>query len=317
MAIYDLRCIRSVKLKTENIGIKVADGTIYSVIEEGFSGQKKLILTTVRDNQTAVQIDLYKGGGEKAEQSNYVGTLVIENIPPAPKGNPEVEVVLGVDDSGNLNARASDILTGERQSLSVSLESLSPQGSYDIPEFAFDEELPESQESESVNDFEQELLTGETYPIVDSDRRREHIERKKRNPLFLIGFVVLCLFLIAILAFFIYRGLQGTGVPGLRGGSVGELPAGNNGGTAAEPPPPAEEKTETAEEKAVEQSAPGQRSSPTRPGVWYKIKRGDTLWDISGTYYRNPWLFPKIARENRIMNPDIIFADQKIFIPEN
>jgi len=268
-------------LKTENIGIKIADGTVYTVIEEGFSGQKKLVLTTVRDNQ------------------------------------------LGVDDSGNLNARASDILTGERQSLSVSLESLSPQGSYDIPEFGFDEELTENQESEGMNDYEQELLTGETYPIVDSDRRREHIERKKKNPLFLIGFVVLCLFLIAILAFFIYRGLQGTGVPALKGGAVSELPAGDNGGQAAEPTPPAEKKTETTEEKAVEQSAPGQRSSPTqqsspaRPGVWYEIKRGDTLWDISGTYYRNPWLFPKIARENRIMNPDIIFADQKIFIPEN
>jgi len=304
-------------LKTENIGIRVADGTIFPVIEEGFSGQKKLILTTARDNQTAVQIDLYKGGGEKAEQDNYVGTLVIENITPAPKGNPEVEVVLGVDDSGNLNARASDILTGEQQSLSVSLESLLPQGSYDIPELAFDEELTESQERESVNNFEQELLTGETYPIIDSDRRREYIERKKRNPLLLIGFMVLCLFLIAILAFFIYMGLKGTGVPALQGGTVSELPAENNGGQAAKPPPPAEKQTETTEEKAVEQSATGQRSSPARPGVWYKIKRGDTLWDISGTYYRNPWLFPKIARENRIMNPDIIFADQKIFIPEN
>jgi nucleoid-associated protein YgaU len=127
----------------------------------------------------------------------------------------------------------------------------------------------------------------------------------------LIGFVALCLFLIAILAFFIYRGLKGTGVPALQGGSVSELPAGNNGEQAAKAPPLAEEKTETTEEKAVEQSL------PARPGVWYKIKRGDTLWDISGTYYRNPWLFPKIARENRIMNPDIIFADQKIFIPEN
>nr|MQY76615.1 Hsp70 family protein [Spirochaeta sp.] len=250
-------------MKTENIGIKVADGTIFPVIEEGFSGQKKLILTTVRDNQTAVQIDLYKGGGEKAEQGNYVATLVIENIPASPKGNPEVEVVLGVDDSGNLNARASDIITGEQQSLSVSLESLSSQGSYDSPEFALDEELPESQGSESVNDFEQELLTGETYPIIDSDRRREYIERKKRNPLLLIGFVVLCLFLIAILAFFIYKGLQGTGVPALQGGTVSELPVGNNGEQATEVPPPAEKKTETTEEKVVEQS------TPARPGLSY------------------------------------------------
>jgi lysM domain protein len=49
--------------------------------------------------------------------------------------------------------------------------------------------------------------------------------------------------------------------------------------------------------------------------VRYLIKWGDTLWDLSDTYYRNPWLYPIIARENKIKNPDLIIAGTYINIP--
>ncbi|MDX9800979.1 MAG: LysM peptidoglycan-binding domain-containing protein [Spirochaetia bacterium] len=48
--------------------------------------------------------------------------------------------------------------------------------------------------------------------------------------------------------------------------------------------------------------------------VRYRIKWGDTLWDISKTYYRTPWLYKKIARDNKIKNPDLIFAETYINI---
>ena len=57
-------------------------------------------------------------------------------------------------------------------------------------------------------------------------------------------------------------------------------------------------------------------------GVTYRIKRGDTLWDISATYYRNPWLYHKLARANSIGNRDrflrelaSIFLKIRILIP--
>jgi nucleoid-associated protein YgaU len=54
------------------------------------------------------------------------------------------------------------------------------------------------------------------------------------------------------------------------------------------------------------------------PGsVTYRIKKGDTLWDISATYYRNPWLYPRLAKANSIPNPDLIFAGTRITIPPN
>ena len=51
-------------------------------------------------------------------------------------------------------------------------------------------------------------------------------------------------------------------------------------------------------------------------GVWYKIRWGDTLWEISSSFYDNPWLYDQIAEENEIRNPDVIYAENSIFIPK-
>jgi nucleoid-associated protein YgaU len=50
-------------------------------------------------------------------------------------------------------------------------------------------------------------------------------------------------------------------------------------------------------------------------GVAYTIRWGDTLWDISEAFYRNPWLYTRIARFNNIGNPDIIISGRIIRIP--
>ena len=48
--------------------------------------------------------------------------------------------------------------------------------------------------------------------------------------------------------------------------------------------------------------------------ITYKIKWGDTLWDIASTYYKNPWKYKKIARDNNIRNPDYIISGRKIIL---
>ena len=298
----------------QQIGIKLADGSFYPVLSEGDQIRKKLVLTTVRDNQETVQIDLYRGEGEVAEETDYIGTLMIENIQPAPMREPEVEVVLGVDEKGNFEATASDALTGESQSLSVSLQSLS-QGPVGPPEFEMESEVA------GKDDFEESLLTGETYPISAVDRRKEHLHKKRRNPLLLIGFVILSLILIAAIAFVVFKAVGGTPIPPLFAGKQ-ESPRAEQaqGETPAEQPiaeQPAEQATAVSEAAEQTTAVSAGEAVGTAGGLWYEIKWGDTLWDIAATYYRNPWLYPKIARENRITNPDLIFAGTRIFIPEN
>ena len=51
-------------------------------------------------------------------------------------------------------------------------------------------------------------------------------------------------------------------------------------------------------------------------GIRYQIRWGDTLWDIADTYYRNPWLYPRIAKYNNITDPDFIVSGTYITIPK-
>ena len=63
--------------------------------------------------------------------------------------------------------------------------------------------------------------------------------------------------------------------------------------------------------------------APVRPAaaskstgdIVYRIKWGDTLWDIADAYYKNPWRYPRIARYNNIKNPDYIISGTTIRIP--
>jgi nucleoid-associated protein YgaU len=52
-----------------------------------------------------------------------------------------------------------------------------------------------------------------------------------------------------------------------------------------------------------------------KDGAPYRIRWGDTLWDISEAFYRNPWLYPRIARFTNIKNPDLIISGTTIRIP--
>src|SRR6056297_2091755 len=122
------------------IGIKVADGSFYPILDEGIAQKKRLVLTTVKDNQESVQIDLYKGRGEEMAEAAYVGSLLIENISPDAQGNAEVELVVGVDEEGNLERVAEDKRSGARQSLSVGLKDLDESGLYEVPDFSFEED---------------------------------------------------------------------------------------------------------------------------------------------------------------------------------
>jgi nucleoid-associated protein YgaU len=93
--------------------------------------------------------------------------------------------------------------------------------------------------------------------------------------------------------------------------------------------PPADEVPATAEATTpppVEEPAPAvvaetpvvpeqPEPAPEAKDTHYKIKWGDTLWDISESYYKNPWLYPTIAKHNKIKNPNLIISGTYIDIP--
>jgi hypothetical protein len=297
-----------------NIGLKLADGSFYPVFEENFRGSKRLVLTTVHDNQKSVQIDLYKGMNKEVFEDAYIGSLVIENVSPAKKGAAEIELVMGIDEKGNLNAQAKDNSSGEQQALSVSLESLAQRSDYEIPEFDIDQTPPVQTE---------ETIAGEPYPTGEEDSRRSYAikDKKRRSPLAIILLILLGLILLAAIAgaviWFFFPSIPRQ---------LGIYPAETAAVVAPSPSPTSSEEPVVTEietpspspETASPESVTEEPAPATGQGVWYKVIWGDTLWDLSRKYYRDPFQYMKIADapENTIPNPDLIFEHQRIFIPD-
>ncbi len=81
------------------------------------------------------------------------------------------------------------------------------------------------------------------------------------------------------------------------------------------PPKIEENKIEIVEKAEVIPVKPPVPETAISQNIKYRLIWGDTLWDISDTFYRNPWLFPTIADANNIENPDYIIAGTDIDIP--
>lgn len=323
------------------IGIKIADGSFYPVVEKDAGGWKRLVLTTVRDGQTSVQIDLYEGEDLTIDSARYVGSLLIEEIAPAAAGETEIELQVGVEEDGKLSARAEDLSSGESQSLNVSLESLAADSVYDIPEFELGDEFDTWSDDEEVEEnigevtderFDESFGDSFDEPFDDSTDEsygepEEYQQRTRRRPILLALFIVLGIAAIAALSIFLFELFQGPEVPALEARGENQVEIADTEDTADIQPADQEEDavdTGAAGDTqardgpviAAASDAPPPASEQSLGGVWYWIRWGDTLWDISSSFYRNPWRYGTIAEENSIRNPDLIFAGAKIYIPQ-
>lgn len=334
------------------IGIKLGDGSFYPILEEGFTGKKRFILTTIRDNQDSMQIDIFRSQNNDIESADYIGSLMIEEIAPALKGEPEIEVVLGLDEENKLNAVAKNLASEDKQTLSVVLESLNDDDRFGMPDFELGEDIKTTKSMDKDTDTTDESITGDTYPFEEEDRRKKHI-KKKRNPFFAFLFVILGLIGIAGLSILVYWVLSIFNVVEF---NINKIPLSifkteqtieennknnvNSEDKNSDTGPVDKEKdtqdknqvknTDQADQK--DESGTGQgdeedgatedssekKTEILDKGFYYLIKRGDTLWDIAGTYYKDPFQWYRIYREpkNNIKDPDLIFADSKLYIPK-
>ena len=77
--------------------------------------EKARVFTTARDNQTRVEIDCCRGEARRYVENEPLGTLVLDGLPPKPRGDLKVEVSFRVDADGILHVRASDAQSGLQQ----------------------------------------------------------------------------------------------------------------------------------------------------------------------------------------------------------
>lgn len=104
-----------------SLGIETMGG-VYDVVIEANSTiptKKSKVYSTASDNQPSVEIHILQGERPMARDNRSVGRFILDGIPPAPRGVPQVEVVFDIDANGILNVSATDKGTGKKQNVRI------------------------------------------------------------------------------------------------------------------------------------------------------------------------------------------------------
>ena len=439
----------------KKIGIKLADGSFHTLLEEGVPGKKKIELSTVKDNQTTVKVDLYASEKSSMADAILIDTLKIEDLEKQPNGQPDIDLEISMDKNGDIEALLVDSDSKTRARSSINLEQAllandknpgTGKGllkaaeeinerdklddfNFDLPSFeegpapeteiveeepkakkpapieddatvadvSFDEppvddapvddtaldmpdfdmpafedssasdstvaDSPASDDALKFDDNEFEMPNFDDTPSSSSealfddsfgddlgtssdaadtsssassnldfsdlydDEDTECEEKKTRLPVFVcMVCAIICVLAVLLMLFIIpskfnllHSRSSKTEVAQEKVSEPLPPPVQKEEPLPPEPVAPAAKENEIVvveEADIVVPDLPKAEEKREPKVITYKIKWGDTLWDISAAYYKNPWRYKKIARYNGIKNPNHIVAGTYIKIPE-
>jgi molecular chaperone DnaK len=108
-----------------SLGIETLGGVSTKLIDKNTTipTSKSQVFSTAADNQTSVEIHIVQGERAMAGDNKSLGRFILDGIPPAPRGMPQVEVVFDVDANGILSVTAKDKSTGKTQSVRIEARS--------------------------------------------------------------------------------------------------------------------------------------------------------------------------------------------------
>ncbi len=103
------------------LGLETLGGVSTPLIERNTTipTSKSQVFSTAADNQTQVEINVLQGERPMAADNKSLGRFVLDGIPPAPRGVPQIEVTFDIDASGILSVKAQDKATGKEQSIKI------------------------------------------------------------------------------------------------------------------------------------------------------------------------------------------------------
>ena len=121
----DVRDITLVDVIPLSLGIETMGGVTTKLIEKNthIPTKKEQVFSTAADNQTSTEIHITQGERPMAEDNKSLGRFVLDGIPPAPRGIPQIEVTFDVDSNGVLNVTAKDKSTGKEQTIRIEANS--------------------------------------------------------------------------------------------------------------------------------------------------------------------------------------------------
>jgi len=108
-----------------SLGIETLGGVSTKIIEKNTTipVAKTQIFSTAADNQPSVEIHILQGEREMAQDNKTLGRFILDGIPPAPRGIPQIEVAFDIDANGILSVKAKDKASGKEQSIRIEASS--------------------------------------------------------------------------------------------------------------------------------------------------------------------------------------------------
>ncbi len=108
-----------------SLGIETLGGVMTKLVERNTTipTERKQVFSTADDNQTAVTVRVFQGEREMCADNRLLGQFNLEELPPAPRGVPQIEVKFDLDANGILNVSAKDLGTGKEQTVQIEQSS--------------------------------------------------------------------------------------------------------------------------------------------------------------------------------------------------
>ena len=166
-----------------SLGIETMGGVATKLVEKNTTipTSRSQVFSTAADNQTSVEIHIVQGERSMASDNKSLGRFILDGIPPAPRGVPQVEVTFDVDANGILNVKAKDKASGKEQSIRI--EASSGLSKEDIAKMQKDAELHDEEDKkkreavEVKNISDQMIYTAEKSVKDNADKITEEIKK--------------------------------------------------------------------------------------------------------------------------------------------
>ena len=167
-----------------SLGIETKGGVMTRLIERNTTipTRRTEVFTTADDNQPTVEIHVLQGEREMANYNKTLGKFQLVDLPPAPRGVPQIEVTFDIDANGIVHVSAKDRATGKEQSITItgqtSLDKSTINQMVADAEAHAAEDARRREEAEAINNadslvYQVEKLLAEAGGTVDADRRSE------------------------------------------------------------------------------------------------------------------------------------------------
>ncbi len=165
-----------------SFGIETMGGVNTKLIEKNTTvpASKSQVFSTAADNQTSVEIHVVQGERPLSADNRSLGRFILDGIPPAPRGIPQVEVTFDIDANGILNVKAKDKSSGKEQSIRIEASSgLKPEDIEKMKkdaEIHAEEDAKKKEAAEARNLAEQMIHTAEKSLKDFGDKISEEIK---------------------------------------------------------------------------------------------------------------------------------------------